>query len=273
LLKKEITIRRHSVPILVGLFIVGSIDLAKSSNAMNVDVKLRCDASMHTTRKTAAKYTTPFLFGTNKQISFPSMIAEDQKTFRIPQNLEKFNAAGTITTEIIKNPHKVLEKAIKGLNITETITFQVSTGPPTAELNGGGTANISFLAGRQDPVTTNAPGQKDFPNAHADFMKATYWIEVVQYKVTVPKVKIQTTLLLKPTLPPDSTAPTPVFAITTPPNGVPQTKEIMVPGIQIQSSQTVNLNFGPPIAPFLSWPHVSVATLVPTGPQPFQMPG
>jgi hypothetical protein len=107
------------------------------------------------------------------------MIAENQNTFRIPQNLEKFKAAGTITTEIIKNPHKVLENAIKGLNITETITFEVSSGPPTAELNGGGTANISFLAGKQDPVTINAPRDKDFPIAHADFMKAKYWIEVV----------------------------------------------------------------------------------------------
>jgi hypothetical protein len=217
--------------------------------------------------------TTPFFFASNKPQTFPSMIAENQNTFRIPQNLEKFKAVGTITTEIIKNPHKVLENAIKGLNITETITFEVSSGPPTAELNGGGTANISFLAGKQDPVTTNAPRDKDFPIAHAAFMKAKYWIEVVQYKVTVPKVKIQTTLLLKPTMPPGSTAPTPVFAITTPPNGVPQTKEITVPGIQIQSSQTVNLNFGPPVAPLLTWPHVSVATLVSTAPQPFQMSG
>ena len=217
--------------------------------------------------------TTPFFFKSGKRQFFESMKAENQNTFRIPQPLEKFIAAGTINTDIIENPHQVLVNAIKGLEITETITFEVSTGPPTAELNGGGIANISFLAGKQGPGVTSAPtGDKDAPISHADFMKAKYWIEVVQYSVTVPKVNIQTVFLLKPTMPPGCTAPTPVFAVTTPPNGVPKETKVKVPGIQIQSSQTVNLNFGPPVAPaLLSWPHVSVATLVPTGPQPFQM--
>jgi hypothetical protein len=105
-------------------------------------------------------------------------------------------------------------------------------------------------------------------------MKSKFWIERVAYQVNVPKLTTQTTVLLKPTMPSNSTAPTPVFAITTPPNGVPETKVITVPGIQIQSSQTVNLNFaapGPPKGELLTWPHVSVATLVPTGPQSFQM--
>ncbi|EXJ63430.1 uncharacterized protein A1O5_11479 [Cladophialophora psammophila CBS 110553] len=193
--------------------------------------------------------TTPFTIGDPKDRLigvFKSMDADNQKTFRVPQNLEKFND--------------------KGQTITETISFEVSTGPPSAELNGGGTANISFLAGKQDPVTTAAPGKNDSPIANADFMKSKYWIERVAYQVNVQKSLKQTTMLLRPTMPSNSTAPTPVFAITTPPNGVPNNTTITVPGIQIQSSQTVNLNFMG-----LTWPHVSVSTLVPTTPQAFRM--
>lgn len=235
--------------------------------------------------------TTPFNTEDNTPISFPSMNALNQNTWRVPQNLEKFNENGTkrITTEIIKNPNKVLENAIQGLDITETITFEVSTG--SSDLNGGGTANISFLAGKQAAGITDAPGIKDFPIAHAVNMKAKYWIERVSYQVNLPPtitndardkngnvIKTRATLLVKPTMPPNSTAPTPQFLVTTPPGGVPQGAKIKVPGIQIQSSQTVNLNFGPSpppgpsLAPFLlTWPHVSVATLVPVDPQPFQM--
>jgi hypothetical protein len=218
--------------------------------------------------------TTPFRIGdptARFNGTFKSMDADNQKTFRVPQNLEKFNDKGTklITTDIIKNPNLVLKNVIKDQKITETISFGVSTGPPTAELNGGGTANISFLAGKQDPVTTAAPSKNDNPNAFAEFMKSTFWIERVEYQVTVPKTT-QTTLRLKPTMPSNSTAPTPEFLITTPRGGISANKVITVPGIQIQYSQTVNLNFGPP-GLMLTWPHVSVATLVPTNPQPFQM--
>lgn len=214
--------------------------------------------------------TTPFDIQTGAKISFPSMDASNQTTFRIPQNLEKFNDSGTqtITTNIIKNPINVLKKAIQGQIILETITFEVSTGPPAAQLNGGGTANIAFLAGKQVPISAAITS----PIADAAFMKSTFWIETVLYQVVVPKMVQQSIVLLRPTMPSGSTAPTPVFAITTPPNGVPQTKTITIPGIQIQYAQTVNLNFGPPRIPnTLGWPHVSVATLVPTGPQPFQM--
>jgi hypothetical protein len=172
----------------------------------------------------------------------------------------------TITTEIIKNPNLVLKRAIEGQTITETITFEVSAGSPTAELNAGGTTKISFLAGKQGPGVTTIPGANDSPNGHAPFMKSRFWVELVAYTVRVPKLTTQTTLLLRPTMPVDSTAPTPVFAITTPSGGVLVAKDITVPGIQIQYSQTVNLSFAK-----LTWPHVSVATLVPTGPQAFQM--
>ena len=52
----------------------------------------------------------------------------------------------------------------------------------------------------------------------------------------------------------------PTFTLT-PPNDILVNKTILVPYIQIQYSQTVFLNFGP-----LTWPHVSVATLIPSSP-------
>ena len=81
---------------------------------------------------------------------------------------------------------------------------------------------------------------------------------------TLPDVSVpgDTTGKTQPSL-----APTPVFTITAPPGGVKEKElTIKVPGIQLQYSQTINLNFGP-----LTWPHVSVATLVPVSPQPFTM--
>ena len=223
--------------------------------------------------------TTPFKITGEKFDPNPfkdPMDASKQGTFRLPQNLDPFNDKGTklITTEIIKNPHMVLEKAINGQDIAETITFEVSTGPPTAKLNGGGTANISFLAGKQEVGVTSAPGKGDNPTAHAAFMKSTFWIERVNYKVNVPPVSGQALIRnLIPTMPEGSTAPTPKFDILTPPGGIPKQTTITVPGTQIQYSQTVNLNFGaPPNAnPMLTWPHVSVATIVPTESQFFQM--
>jgi hypothetical protein len=216
---------------------------------------------------------TPFDIKTKDKVTgvFGSMNADNQRAFRIPQNLEKFGDKGTgkITTAIIKNPNLVLQKAIEGLEITETITFEVRTGPgpPTAQLNGGGTANISFLAGEQNPITTAAPTASDQPIAHAATMTSKYWIERVMYKVNIPaNLPPKTTVQLRPTMPPNSTAPTPVFSITTPAGGNLTLREITVPGIQIQSSQTVLLNFAT-----LSWPHVSVSTLVPVDPQRFQM--
>ncbi|MCJ1324754.1 hypothetical protein MMC10_001416 [Thelotrema lepadinum] len=214
--------------------------------------------------------TTPFFMSNKKKVHFPSMDATNPGTPRIPQNLENFVTEKTITTDIIKNPNLVLQKAIQGQNIAEFITFEVSTGPPNAALNGGGTTNISFLAGKQNPVTTAAPDEKGTPNAHAAFMTSKFWIEIVQYQVTVPPLTTRSTITLKPTMPTGSTAPTPQFLIKPPARLPTEAKTITIPGIQIQYSQTVNLNFGPR-GNILTWPHVSVATLVPTAPQPFSM--
>jgi hypothetical protein len=211
---------------------------------------------------------TPFPIGTTTGLNpnpfANSMDANSTNSPRIPQTLTNFVKAGTITTDIIKNPNLVLQNAIKGQDIRENITFEVSTGAPTETINGGGTANISFLAGTQDPSTTSLPPTA--PNAQAAFMKARFWVETVAYDVVVPRFTTRDTVLLKPTMPLNSTAPTPVFAVT-PPSKLPsQSKTIKIPGIQIQYSQTVFLNFAT-----LTWPHVSVATLCPKNPQPFTM--
>jgi len=237
--------------------------------------------------------TTPFRIGrpeTRLVDAFKKpMTAETPSiTRRIPDNLQKFIKHGRINSDIIKNPNIVLQEAIRtsNLDIKETITFTVTTGTPASELNAGGAANIAFLAGKQTPVppvvATGAggppikgvmipsPGEGDKPNAHADFMTATFYIERVEYDVVVGKMNGGETQVLLASFPPGARAPTPRFAIKAPPGGVTERKTIKVPGIQIQYSQTVNLNFGPPGA-MLTWPHVSVATLVPTDPQPFVM--
>ena len=51
------------------------------------------------------------------------------------------------------------------------------------------------------------------------------------------------------------------FTLTPPHDITNDTTTIIVPYIQIQYSQTVFLNFGP-----LTWPHVSVTTLIPAAP-------
>ena len=217
--------------------------------------------------------TTPFFFGKpDAPVPFfnKSMDATFQNAFRIPQNLELFNKNGTITSAIIKDPHTVLRNAIDGQEIIETVSFEVSTGPPEAQINGGGTANISFLDG-EEPIGANQIPPPN-PNANVDFMKSTFWIERVNYQVHVKAQNVQSTLKLSPDMSKSPTAPTPVFYVTTPRGGVPKDTTITVPGIQIQYSQTVNLNFGPGGGKnILTWPHVSVATLVPTTPQTFQM--
>ena len=160
-----------------------------------------------------------------------------------------------------------LRKPSRASKVADTVTFEVATGPFDATLNGGGTANISFLAGTQQTITTQAPGSKGKPNAHAESMTSRFWIETVLYEVTVPEFTTRNATELRPNMPKGSTAPTPVFVVS-PPEKIPTNiQTIMIPGIQLQYSQTVHLNFAN-----LTWPHVSVATLVPTKPQPFNMP-
>lgn len=197
---------------------------------------------------------------------FPSMIAKNKGTARMPQNLDTFIAKGTITDDIIKNPNMILKKAIKNMKIIDTITFEVSTGPPTGKVNGGGTANISFLLGNQVAATEKNPFPKvSNPNAHAAFMSSKFWIETVEYELLVDGFTSPEPKLVTPIMP-NTDAPTPSFLVMPPAKLPAPGRKIKARGTQIQYSQTVNLVFGP-----LRWPHVSVATLVPTTPQVIQL--
>lgn len=213
---------------------------------------------------------TPFLVkanGSTQPFGFPSMKVDKANTLRLPQNLSKFKTAGTFSDEIIQNPNLMLEKALHGLKVVEFITFEVSTGPPNATVGAGGTANIAFLQGT--PATAGISTTAVAGNANAAFMKYRIWIETIEYDIDLPTFfQPNASALLKPTMPKGSTAPTPQFLILPPPGArLPLPKHtVKVRGLQLQYSQTVNLNFGG-----LIWPHVSVATLVPKDPQPITL--
>jgi hypothetical protein len=198
-------------------------------------------------------------------IKFASQTAKTQGTPRIPQDLTTYIAAGTITQAILDDPNTVLRNIIDTQTITETTIISIATNP-VLPLFGGGTDNIAFLTGASDitltkPVGTSPPA----PNGQALQMTATFWIETVQHTILVPIFKVgQPALLLKPT--PESTdktkpvnprQPVPTFTVR-PPIDIPVPRSITVTSTQIQYSQTVMLNFNG-----LTWPHVSVATLVP----------
>lgn len=193
---------------------------------------------------------------------FPAMKSLNNKAPRLPQDLSKFNQAETINDAIIKNPNQVLANAIKGQTIKNNIAFEVSTGQPKAGCGGGGTANISFLVGTEDLTQSNPVVN---PNANAALMSSKFWIETVEYSVDVPKFTTSNLALLRPKMD-NPNAPIPTFLVQPPPTLPSPAKTIKILGTQIQYSQTVNLNFAG-----LTWPHVSVATLVPQSPQFFRM--
>ena len=190
---------------------------------------------------------TPFVIGNpNNKIPFISQTASRTDTPRLPQDLSKFIAAGTITQEILTNPNIVLRNANNGKTITKTTVFTVSTVPATPEV-GGGTANIAFLQG--DPQATNA-------NANAVQMSATFWINEVQHKIVIPIHKAGGPPLRIPAPAPHPGARVPTFVVV-PPHDITTPKTITVTSIEIQYSQMVFLNFSG-----LTWPHIAVATLV-----------
>jgi hypothetical protein len=192
---------------------------------------------------------TPFVIGSSPPnlIPFAAQTAANSDTPRIPQDLTLFIAAGTITQAILDDPNTVLREAIAGQTITQTIVFTVASSP-LGFVFGGGTDNIAFLEGNA-AITS--------PNADAVTMSATFWIETVQYKLPIPILRRgDAPLRITPPTPrPGQLAP--VFLVD-PPHDIPAPIEIIVTATQIQYSQSVFLNFAG-----LTWPHVSVATLVP----------
>lgn len=180
---------------------------------------------------------------------FPSQDIADEGTFRIPQDLSSFASAGTITKEILANPNLVIDERQKKQHITSTTVLIISTNP-ASPLFGGGTDNIAFLLGDKNAAK---------PNADAVQMDAIFWVETVSERITLPTPYRPGTPLVVP----GSTAagkPVPSFAIHSE-KPVATGTPIDVTYTQIQYTQTVLLNFNG-----LSWPHVSVATLVPEHP-------
>jgi hypothetical protein len=129
---------------------------------------------------------TPFSIvgGPNVKLPFKAQTLLLPNTPRIPQDLTKFNTAGTITQAILDNPNIVLLNANQGKNITKTIAFTVSTNPqaldPKSTELGGETANITFLEGT-GTTTASQPNA----NANAVRMDSPFWIEMVQHKIIV----------------------------------------------------------------------------------------
>jgi hypothetical protein len=193
---------------------------------------------------------TPFpICNPGQPFKFPSQTATDTGTFRLPQDLTDFIAAGTITQEILDNPNIILKNRADTQNITTTVIV-ISTNPADP-LFGGGTDNIAFLLGDKN-VTT--------PNADAVQMSATFWIETVTEQITVPAYTADQPVIVQGA----TSAGNPVvsFSVT---SRTPTAEDttIDVSYTQIQYTQTVLLNFNR-----LTWPHVSVATLVPNEPVP-----
>jgi hypothetical protein len=196
---------------------------------------------------------TPTVIGNPaKKITFPSQTATDDKTPRIPQNLAPFITAGTITQAMLTDPNTLLRNHIASQNITSTTVISISS-DPASPLFGGGTDNIAFLLG--DPAAAN-------PNANAVRMDATFWIETVEYTLEVPVFEPGHPPLTIPAPTGAEGQPIPHFLVN-PPMPIKEPRYITVQAPQIQYSQQVFLNFKG-----LSWPHVSVATLVPSNPIP-----
>jgi hypothetical protein len=199
---------------------------------------------------------TPFvtLSSPKKPVTFPSQTATNEATSRIPQDLTSFAAAGTITQAMLTDPATLLRNHIATQNIVSFFVLSISTNP-ASPLFGGGTDNIAFLLGDTAALTNPAPAG---PNAQALQMDAVFWIETVEHDVHVP--------VFKPGQPPltllgetgAAGQPVPKF-LANPPMEITTPRTIKVRSTQIQYSQLVFLNFNG-----LTWPHASVATLVPS---------
>jgi hypothetical protein len=191
---------------------------------------------------------TPFKTGNPaNKIKFPSQTASDSKTARIPQDLSSFIAARTITQAILDDPNTLLRDHISKQKIANTIALIISTAPPPVPF-GGGVDNIAFLLGEAAATA---------PNAQALQMAAIFWIETVEEVILVPPFKVgQPPFAIKgkPSVPGQRV---PTFSVT-PPFDLDTPRQISVTFTQIQYTQTVLLNFKG-----LTWPHVSVNTLVP----------
>ena len=210
-----------------------------------------------------SKSIIPFsIIGRTSVSTFGSLLATKPDDNRLPKDLSKFIAQGTLTAEMLTDPTVLLTNINKQLNITDTSTFTVSTQSTVAQ-PGGGCSNIAFLVGQNDTAG---------PNANVVEVESTFHVETVEAEIHIPAfspASDRTPVLMRPVLAALSPTPPPLPTFSmTPPRAINNPEKLIVPYTQIQYVQTVFLNFDG-----LSWPHVSVGTLVPASPIEVQMPG
>ncbi|MEX3690620.1 heme-binding protein [Paraburkholderia sp. BR14263] len=218
---------------------------------------------------------TPFVGGQpGNTIKFQNQTAVNEATRRIPQNLAAFINSGQITQAILDDPNTILRQQIEKQEITQTVVILISTKPesplprgplpagaePSAPNIGGGTADIAFLQGQAAP----APGGPS-SNANVPQMDAVFWIETVEYEVVVPAITSGSPPVILDPVQKGTVPLVPQFVAEIPfvPGKGFAGGKVKVATTQIQYSQKVILDFKG-----LSWPHVSVASLVPSSPIP-----
>jgi hypothetical protein len=149
---------------------------------------------------------TPFVIGDPTQlVPFPEEMLSNPSASRTDRS-----KVAALTQDQLTNPNLFLSQAIANQTMLGTTVLVVRSNnslPPPAPDVGGGVANIAFLVGKGTPPTGG-------PNADADPVTATFWIERVRDQ---------------------------------------HGNEFD----QLQYTQRVLLNFNG-----LSWPHITVATLV-----------
>jgi LysM repeat protein len=183
---------------------------------------------------------TPFSTVGGNPFRFDSQTVTNAGTPRIPQDLSSVPA---ITQELLDNPNSLLNAHIAGVTILFTDVLTVDT--QQSAIPGGGTDNIDFLV-----------GDGAAPNADAHRMSAMFWIEIVQAPIEIGPLNAGGSQTVSPVVP--GGAPAPTFTVTSA-SAITDKQTITVTYRQIQYSQNVSLNFAT-----LTWPHMSVATLVPS---------
>jgi hypothetical protein len=222
----------------------------------------------------------------------------DTELDRLPLKFKETKASGAIVADQFRNPVNFLTANNKKLKILEHVTFTVDT-QPRLDLWGGGTDNIAQLAERQEEVTNRGVTVKDLDgkpahvthvaknvgtssaNANPVKVTCTYWISTVEETITIPAIEKPPTQLKNPNLPKSDdnlrwpvVSPKPTEGVKNKPsyeirlNKNEAEFDALVKYTQIQYFQNVTLDFGT-----LSWPHISVATLVPLDALPIKEEG
>ncbi|RBQ74141.1 hypothetical protein FVER14953_08317 [Fusarium verticillioides] len=190
-----------------------------------------------------------------KEKRFDNQDADKDTTRRLPQDLRKFIANGSITQQIIDDPNTILRQANEGKDIVENTMFIVSTNAPPGAF-GGGTSNIGFNIGSDEGKKAEASREKKSGNANAVDVTAQYWVSKIR-----TEVELDPSMSVGQTVSPASQGPrdaVPEFFIDEHVE-IPSSKKVVIVAYdQIQYSQMVMLDFNG-----LKWPHVTVATLAP----------